>query len=74
MALHIFENPKHSVLFEEATLISTVNGLPQSFREAIEIIKIYVNRNLAVNRDTGDISFSPIYNNLISKDSINSFA
>ena len=37
---HIYENPDHLVLFEEATLISTVDGLPQSFKEAIEK-KIY---------------------------------
>ena len=36
-ALHIFENPEHLVLFEEATSISTVNGLSQPFKEAIEI-------------------------------------
>ncbi|XP_065573268.1 uncharacterized protein LOC136035407 [Artemia franciscana] len=41
LAQHIYENPAHLVLFEEATLISTVNGLPQSFKEAIEIKKTY---------------------------------
>jgi len=35
-ALHIFENPEHLVLFEEATSISTVNGLPRPFKEAIQ--------------------------------------
>ena len=74
LAQHIYENPDHLVLFEEATLISTVNGLPQSFKEAIEIKKKHINRNLAINRDTGDISLSPIYNNLILKDSMNIFA
>ena len=39
LAQHIYENPDHLVLFEEATLISTVNGLPQSFKRAIEIKK-----------------------------------
>ena len=29
---------------------------------------------LATNRDTGDICLSPIYNNLILKDSMNIFA
>ena len=72
LALHIFENPDHLLLFEEATLISTLNGLPQSFREVIEIKK-YINRNFAINRDTGNISLSPIYNSLILKDSINIF-
>ena len=33
------QNPYHLVLFEEATLIFTVNGLPRSFKEAIEIKK-----------------------------------
>ena len=77
LAQHIYENPDHLVLFEETTLIYTVNGLPQSFKEAIEIKKQnnkYINRNLAINRDTGDISLSPIYNNLILKDSMNIFA
>jgi hypothetical protein len=45
LALHIFENPDHLVLFEETTLIYTVNGLPQSPREAIEIKNI----NFAIN-------------------------
>ena len=36
--------------------------------ETIEIQK-YINRGLAINRDTGDISTSPIYNNLTMKDS-----
>ena len=40
----------------------------------IEIKKIYINRNLAINTDTGDISLSPIYNSLMSEDSINIFA
>ena len=70
LAQHIYENPAHLVIFEEATLISTVNGLPQSFKEAIEIKK-HINRNLAINRDMGDISLSPIYNNLILKESMN---
>ena len=39
LALHISENPDHLLLFEEATLISALNGLPQSFREIIEITK-----------------------------------
>ena len=39
LAGHIYENPDHLVLFEEATLISTVNGLSQSFKEAVEIKK-----------------------------------
>ena len=39
LAQHIYENSDHLVLFEEATLISTINGLPQSFKEAIEIKK-----------------------------------
>ena len=71
-----FETYDNVVLFEEATLISTVNGLPQSFKEAIEIKKKqqHINTNMAINRDTGDISLSPIYNNLISKDSMNIFA
>ena len=33
----IYTYPDHLVLFEEATLISTVNGLPQYFKEANEI-------------------------------------
>ena len=41
LAQHIYEIPDHLVLFEEATLISTVNGLPQSFKEATEIKKTY---------------------------------
>ena len=32
-----------------------------------------MNQNLAINRDTGDISLSPIYDSLILKDSINIF-
>ena len=40
LALHIFKNPEPLVLFEKATSISTVNGLPQPFKEAIEIKKI----------------------------------
>ena len=71
---HIYENPDHLVLFEEATLISTVSGLPQFFKEAIEIKKkTHINKNLAINRDTGDISLGPVYNNLILKDSMNIF-
>ena len=69
---HIYENPDHLVLFEEATLISTVNGLLHLL-EVIEI-KQHINRNLAINRDTGDISLSPTYNNLILKYSMNIFA
>ena len=56
LAQHIYENPDHLVLFEGATLIPTVNGQPQYFKEAIE--KKNINRNLAINRDTGDISLS----------------
>jgi hypothetical protein len=41
LALHIFENSTHLVLFEEANLISTVNGLLLSFKDIIEIKKIY---------------------------------
>ena len=37
--LHIFENPEYLFLFEEATSISTVNGLMQPFRVATEIKK-----------------------------------
>ena len=37
LAQHIYANPDYLVPFEDATLISTVNGLPQSFKEAIEI-------------------------------------
>ena len=73
LAQHIYENPAHLVLFEEATLISTVNGLMQSFKEVIETKK-HINRNLAINRDTGDISSGPIYENLILKDSFSIFA
>ena len=50
LALQIYENPDYLVPFEEATLISTINGLPQSFKEVIEIKKnIYINRNLTIN-------------------------
>ena len=38
-AQHICKNPDHLVHFEEATLISTVNGIQQSFKEAIEMNK-----------------------------------
>ena len=58
LAQHIYENPDHLVLFEEATLISSVNGKPQSFKEAIKIKK-HININLAINREMGDISLSP---------------
>jgi hypothetical protein len=44
LALHVFENPTHLVIFEEATLISTVNGLPHSFKEVIKIKKIYIQK------------------------------
>ena len=33
------KNPDHPFFLEEATLISTVNGLPQSFKEAIKVKK-----------------------------------
>jgi hypothetical protein len=39
LALHIFENPTHLVLFDETTLISIVNGLPKYFKKVIEIKK-----------------------------------
>ena len=60
LAQHIYENLDRLVLFEKATLISTVNGLPQSLKEAIEIKKNHININLAINRDPGDISLSLI--------------
>ena len=41
LTFHIFENPEYVLLFKEATLIYTVNGLSQSFKEAIETKKIY---------------------------------
>ena len=41
LALHIFKNPDYLVLFKEATLIPTINGLPQSFKEATEKKKAY---------------------------------
>ena len=39
LAQNIYENPDHLHIFEEATLISTLNCLPQSFKDAIEIKK-----------------------------------
>ena len=39
LALHIFENRDPLVLFEEANLISNVNGLPQIFRGNWKIYK-----------------------------------
>jgi len=52
---------------DEAALIFEANGLPHSFRKAIEIKKKYI------NRDIGDVSIKPIYNNLKFKDSNNIF-
>jgi len=63
LAQHIYENPDHLVLFEEVTSISTVNSLSLSFKEAIEIKKTkkHRNRNLHINRHTGDIWTINIY-------------
>jgi hypothetical protein len=55
-------------------LISEANGFPYSFRKAIEIKKKSINRDLALNRDAGDIPINPIYNNLKLKNSKNIFS
>jgi hypothetical protein len=72
LPLHIVENPNHIVLFDKETLISEAKGFQHCFRKEIEI-KISINRDLALNRDTGDISINPIYSNIKLKDSNNVF-
>jgi len=70
---HLFENPEDLVLFEEATLIFTVVGLLQLFKDVIEKKNIQINRNLVINRETGCISLSLMFNNVMLKDSYQYF-
>ena len=49
--------------------MSTANGLPQSFKGAIEFKKNILKRDLVLNRYTGNSRINPTYNNLILKDS-----
>ena len=72
LAVPVVENLDHLHPFDEATLISEANDFPHSFRTAIEINQS-INRNLAFNRDTGDIPINQIYNNLKLNDSNNVF-
>ena len=39
LAFYIFEHPDQLALFDEATLLYAANGLPQSYRETMEINK-----------------------------------
>ena len=65
LALQEFEHPDHFVLFDEATLVTTLNGLPQSFREAIEIKKI----GLSFKQRSWRYIYKPYHDNLIQTDS-----
>ena len=63
---HIFNNPlcvclpDHTVLFNQASLISHDKGIVQHYREAVEIYK-YQHLGLALNRDSGDLRINESY-------------
>lgn len=58
LAHHIFENPSHSVDFDQAQLIAIVPQLlKQKIREALEIAK----NKPAINKDNGEFRISEIW-------------
>ncbi|XP_065577590.1 uncharacterized protein LOC136038443 [Artemia franciscana] len=58
LARHIFENPSHSIKFDEDQLIAIVpQVLKQKIREALEIAK----NKPAINKDNGEFHISEIW-------------
>ena len=66
-ACHIFNNPSHTILFENSSLISNDFGVKQVVRESIEI-SLKVNNNISLNRDLGEYSLNSLCSNLIKND------
>ena len=64
VAQHLYDNQHHFILFD----IAPVKGLMQVFREAVEIKKKHIHEKVALDRDTGETSISPIYDKIISSD------
>jgi hypothetical protein len=64
LAQHVYENPHHFILFDEASIVAPVKGLTQVFREAVEIKK-HIHQKVALNRDTGEIFLIPFMTKLL---------
>ena len=54
-------------MFDETSIVAPVKGLTQVFREAVEIKK-HIHQKVALNRDTGEIFLSSIYDKIINSD------
>ena len=67
LSSHVFESPSHKILFEEFAIISNDLGIKQVVREAIEI-RLKINNNISLNRDSGEYSLNALYTNLIKND------
>ena len=60
LAQPLYDNKHHFILFDSTSIITSVKGLVQVFREAVEIKSTY--------RDIGETSTSPIYDKIIDSD------
>ena len=61
LSSYVFENPSHKILFEESSLVSNDLGIKQVVRETIEI-KLKINNNISLNRDSGEYSLNHKFN------------
>ena len=68
-AQHLYENPYYFILFDSTSIIAPVKGLMQDFRKAVELKKKkHIHQKVALIRDTGETSLSPVYDNMINSD------
>ena len=67
LSSRVFENPSHKIHFEESAIISNDLGIKQVVREAIEI-RLKINNNISLNRDSGECSLNVLYTDLIKND------